>query len=135
MRISNMNATQKSGVFAAASAIVLILFLHAPWTGYVTEIPAQSPSLMVLLAKCPMTGRIPLDDPKFATKFEEQRKCEEAAELPAIPLAFDRWHTAAPNLPWFGQVMNFLLAIGALLTLAVLWVVLFNRTRERSAQH
>ena len=123
-----MNQHRKIGLFFAAAALIFVILLHGPWTGYDTydsEYPAQSVDTASLLQYCQMDGKA-LDPDQGAAavskRFADELACVERLRPSPRTLPLAEWRTLSPVLPWFGNIMHVCATVIAILVLAFLWL-------------
>lgn len=94
-----MNMMQRVGVFAVLICFMAILVAHAPWAGYVSEIPGTT-------------------FPNFP------QANSDATELP-----FLEWRSQGAMFFWFLTVRNVCIALLLLSVALIVWLFLFRTRR------
>lgn len=131
-----MNKHQKISLFLAAAALMLVIILHGPWTGYDTEYPVQAVDTASFLQHCQTAGKPPDPDlgaVEVSKRIADELACVERLRPSPRTLPLSEWRTLSPVLPWFGSIVHVGAAAVAILVLALLWFSLFRR-RPRSIE-
>lgn len=118
-----MNKQQKSGIFFTLMALLIVVILHRPWSGYETEYPTPAIDVAALLLSCQTAGK---PDPKLSVaeisrRFADELACVERQRPQASELPLLEWRTQSPLLPWFGSIVHAGGAIAVICALALLW--------------
>jgi len=130
-----MSSAARRAFFVLVSLVVVVLFLHSPWTGYQTEIPAPHVSILTIEAKCPGYLRETSGDRLLTISIERLRelnKCAARAAGQSTPLRASDWATNAPVHPWFGSLLNSSILLVSIVGLSALWHLLFRNRPERT---
>lgn len=143
--IEKMNTTQRAGVFACITALLVAIFLHNPVSGYY-ETSYSFPEMLkspvgppkdagseqrALYDKCSaatLQRTNAIFDEKTAPSARQELNREGCFTTYYLPLS--EWETKDPFVPWLGNAMHLIWLSMLIIGLAVSWHFLFKHRPE-----
>jgi hypothetical protein len=128
----NILYTHRIAIFLALVLTVILIVLHSPWTGYLTEIPGSYTSPMQIEAYCPgymKSLSLHEQTPEALARFRSLQDCAELYSGHPIELEMQKWTSNAPVIQWFGSIINFAASVVATLILLGGWIFLEKSQR------
>lgn len=121
---SRQNAAQRQGYFGTLAIAILVLFLHFPFEGYVTEHYVVT---RIGVGPCPNPG---LEEIKQMSReqsrqhWDDMLKCSSAEEEQFLP--FTEWRSKSPISSWFSSAVHVIAAFVFVLFLGGIWLWIFR---------
>ncbi|WP_426211109.1 hypothetical protein [Massilia sp. TWP1-3-3] len=123
LKLNRISLTQRAGIFATATGMMIVLFLHFPFDGY------RNKELVVTryaIESCPE----PVDPRKdgigaVVAEIDVVKRCPDQKEWQYLP--FSQWESEAPVFRIFTKASTAAIALTFIGILGAIWVWLFRQ--------
>ncbi|MCK9814605.1 hypothetical protein M1B35_10830 [Pseudomonas sp. MAFF 302046] len=114
--IWNINAHQRFALLATLAMSILVLLLHFPFDGYVTEYSYTSPSLTV----CPRGDLLQKMRELGAEEFNKAMVACQDKDVP-VELPMSDWRSNGAPVYWFSSPIHAIATIISILVIGLAW--------------
>lgn len=133
---ARQNQMQRIGFFGAVTLAAVVIFLHFPFHGYVTQDSFTTPSSTIFVSpECRAVNSLPVNEltsEQMTQRFECSKTWNES-RFREEDRPFSQWESKAPVIYWFGSVVNALVTFMFVLALGGLWLWVFRSCEDRGS--